>query len=128
LSEATIVDPASGETVTAVDVWTDGTTVWWDGVIDGERVNGSMPTSDLNIEDPPPPPQSFCVTPVTAIICLGAVVVLAAVDGCKTFCIPEGTTEVPGGQGGVPPEEPPGGGDSDGDSGDDGQTGGGDED
>lgn len=86
-----------------------------------------MPAPDLNGEDPPPPPEPLCFTPITAIICLGALVVLAGADGCKTFCVPEGTTEVPGGQGGVPPE-PGGGDDGDDDAGDSGKTGGGDDD
>lgn len=125
LSEATIVDPASGEAVTAVDVWTDGTTVWWDGVIDGERINGSMPSPDLSGEDPPPPPEPLCFTPITAVICLGAVVVLAAVSDCAhTTNICPIDTEIPDGGGGVPPDD---GGDGDGD-GDGNSGGGGDED
>ncbi len=119
LSEATLHDPESPGT--EVDLWTDGVTVWWHGTIDGDSVSGSTPTADFG----DPQEAAFCFTPVTAIICLGALAVMAS-GGCygKGFCVPD-DSEVPGGAGGVPDEG--GGGDGGGD--DDGSgSGGGDED
>lgn len=45
LSEATLTDPQTGE---AVDVWSDGITVWWDGVADGEPVHGAVLATDFD--------------------------------------------------------------------------------
>ena len=66
LSEATLTEPDTGE---SVDVWTDGTTVWWDGVVDGSHVNGSALVTDFDRG-----PQAFCAGPV-AIVCIGVVIV-----------------------------------------------------
>ncbi len=124
LAEATLLDPELEGT--EVDVWTDGVTVWWDGTVDGERVAGSAPA----VEFGDPQEAVFCLTPVTAVACIGAVVLLAATAGGCTmlskFCpLPE--PQPPGGAGGVPSEG--GGGDGDGDAGSESGTGesGGDE-
>ena len=125
LSEATLTDPTVGD---AVDLWTDGFTVWWDGTIDGEPVAGSMAALDINADTDSE--GVFCLTPVSAIICLGAILIATSASCATTSnaCPPKGTNDpssgIPGGGGGVPD----GGGDGDGDSGDGGKTGGGDED
>jgi hypothetical protein len=107
LSEATIVDPARGEAVTEVDVWTDGTTVWWHGMIDGEPVRGSALARDFTGED------------------LGPLALLDCAH--NSWCIRKDDTEVPGGAGGVPGDAGGGdGGDGDGDGEDSGGDGDGD--
>lgn len=120
LEEATITDPDAGD---VVDVWSDGETIAWHGTIDGEPVEGSMARIDFDPQATP-----ICFTPVTAILCLGAAVLLFGSNcagrnegPCPGPTVPP--TDVPGGGGGVPDE----GGDGDGDS-DGGKGSGGDED
>lgn len=123
LSEATITDPASGD---ELDVWTDGATVWWHGTADGEPVRGHAPAGDIGID---PQEAPICFTPITAILCLGAIVILAGSSCAHTTkgpCPVDPSGEIPGGAGGVP-SDPGGDGDGDGD-GDGGSGGGGDED
>ncbi len=118
LSEARLLDPERRGT--EVDVWTDGVTVWWDGTVDGERVFGSAPAVDFG----DPQEAAFCFTPVTAIICLGALALMASTsDGCahgKSICRADPTSEIPDGGGGVPGDGGGGDGESGGDAGGDG--------
>jgi hypothetical protein len=121
LREATLTDNATGD---AVDMWTDGESIDWYGTIDGESIEGSMAMIDFDPQAAP-----ICFTPVTAILCLGAVVLLFGSNcagrnegPCPGPTVPP--TDVPGGGGGVPDD----GGDGDGDSGDGGKGSGGDED
>lgn len=117
LAEATLTDLATGE---VVDFWSDGEMIQWSG----PGFEGSVPARELTGEDPPP--QPLCYTPLTAIICIGVVLLSAATCAHQKGCIRE-ETEVPGGAGGVPPGDDGAGGDGDGD-GDSGKSGGGDED
>lgn len=126
LSEATLTDLATGE---AVDMWTDGITVWWDGMVDGEPDEGSMPTRDIDANTEAE--GVFCLTPISAILCLGAILIATSASCATTSNAcpardpvdPSSGIPIPGGAGGVPDD----GGDGDGDSGDDGKSGGGDE-
>jgi hypothetical protein len=42
LAEATVTDPTTGD---LIDLWSDGVTLWWNGMIDGEPSEGSMSIS-----------------------------------------------------------------------------------
>lgn len=121
LVEATLTDPATDD---SVDVWTDGDTVWWSGTVDGEPTTGTVPLP-VSPDDPKPEPEPLCFTPVSAIICVGVVVLAAASCAHTTWCIRDPDTEVPGEPGGVPPG---GDGDGDGDGDETGSSGGGDDD
>src|SRR5690606_1226014 len=122
LGGATPTDPATGD---EVDAWADGETIVWHGTIGGEPVEGSATTIDFD-----PQATLICLTPVTAILCLGAVILLFGSSCSGNIAGPcpvdpvDPSSGIPGGAGGVPDD----GGDGDGDSGDDGKTGGGDED
>ncbi|MFO7565900.1 MAG: hypothetical protein R6X02_24875, partial [Enhygromyxa sp.] len=103
LTEATLTDPATGD---VVDVWSDGETIHWHGTVDGETTEGSMLVVEID------PQQLFCLTPATAIICIGAILI-ATGAGCKhgdSPCGGDRPTEVPGGAGGVPGGSGEGGG------------------
>jgi hypothetical protein len=75
VSRANMVDAMNGD---SAEIWTDGQTIEWTGTIGGEPVNGSSAASDLlnlgELESP------ACLSPVAAIICLGAAAALLA--GC----------------------------------------------
>lgn len=92
LSEATVVELQGSD---EVDVWTDGSTVWWAGIVEGEPLEGSAPAE--RFVDWDQPQAHICLTPVGAIVCIGAAAVLLAGCSYGFSC-----------DGGTPPTNPPG--------------------
>jgi hypothetical protein len=99
VSRASADDPTNGD---RAEIWTDGRTIKWTGTIGGEPVDGSSAASDLlNFEELASP---ACLSPVAALICLGAAAALLA--GCAFGFSCEGTepgaSNPPEGGGGAP--------------------------
>jgi hypothetical protein len=113
ISRAHADDPTNEDTA---EIWTDGRTIKWTGTIGGKPVNGSSAASDLlNLDETESP---ACLSPVAALICLGAAAALLAGCAFGFSCEgvdPEGGSNPPEGGGGVPgggegepePEEEP---------------------
>lgn len=102
VSRANADDPTNAD---SAEIWTDGRTISWTGTIDGEPVDGSTAASDLlNFEELEEQASPACLSPVAAIICLGAAAALLA--GCAFGFSCEGTepgaSNLPEGGGGVP--------------------------
>jgi hypothetical protein len=98
VSQATAKDPTTGDTA---EIWTDGKTIRWTGTIGGEPVSGSSPA--LELVNPELPPDTVCLHPVAALICVGAAAALLA--GCAFGFGCDGgqnPTNPPEGGGGVP--------------------------
>jgi hypothetical protein len=112
VSRANAKDPGTGN---IAEIWTDGHTIKWTGTIGGEPVSGSSAASDLLTLDEPESPA--CLSPIAALICLGAAAALLAGCAFGFSCEgvdpeggsnpPESGGSVPGGGEGEPePEEP----------------------
>jgi hypothetical protein len=120
IGDATVVDPTTGD---EVDMWTDGVTVAWVGVVDGAPTAGEMAVADLEIGNHGMA-AAWCFAPVTALVCIGAAALLFSSTGCAHFinCVPRSGTANPCDSGACepPPFEDPGDGGG-GDSSDDGE-------
>jgi hypothetical protein len=98
VSRANADDPTNGD---SAEIWTDGRTITWTGTIGAEPANGSAAAPDLlNLDELESP---ACLSPIAALICLGAAAALLA--GCSFGFSCEGhpqPTNPPEGGGGVP--------------------------